>query len=95
MLVHIKIISYLGKAFSLGVLLFGNMVSRHSLLTILSGFILPMYTSGIITATVALIPFFLFVALSGLEVAVSIIQTYVFCILTSSYIKDTLDLHLK
>jgi F-type H+-transporting ATPase subunit a len=42
---------------------------------------------------VTLIPFGIFVALIGLELAVSVIQAYVFCILTCSYLKDAIDLH--
>ena len=40
-----------------------------------------------------LIPFAFFLALCGLEVAVSIIQAYVFVLLVISYIKDAIYLH--
>jgi F-type H+-transporting ATPase subunit a len=40
-----------------------------------------------------LIPFTIFIGLIGLELAVSVIQAYVFTILVSSYIKDAIDLH--
>lgn len=93
LLVPIEIISYLARAVSLGVRLFANMVAGHTLLKILSGFIAPMFTSGIIAAVITLLPFSIFVALIGLEIAVSFIQAYVFCILTASYIKDAIDLH--
>jgi F-type H+-transporting ATPase subunit a len=33
------------------------------------------------------------VLLCGLEIAVSVIQAYVFCLLTCSYLKDAIDLH--
>ncbi|KAF7846093.1 hypothetical protein BT93_L5269 [Corymbia citriodora subsp. variegata] len=93
LLVPIEIISYLARAVSLGVRLFANMVAGHTLLKILSGFLAPMFTSGIIAAVVTLLPFTIFVALIGLEIAVSFIQAYVFCILTASYLKDAIDLH--
>jgi F-type H+-transporting ATPase subunit a len=93
LLVPIEIISYLARAVSLGVRLFANMVAGHTLLKILSGFLAPMFTSGILAAVITLLPFTIFVALIGLEIAVSFIQAYVFCILTSSYIKDAIDLH--
>jgi F-type H+-transporting ATPase subunit a len=93
LLVPIEIISYLARAVSLGVRLFANMVAGHTLLKILSGFLAPMFTSGIIAAVITLLPFAIFVALIGLEIAVSFIQAYVFCILTSSYLKDAIDLH--
>lgn len=93
LLVPIEIISYLARAVSLGVRLFANMVAGHTLLKILSGFLAPMFTSGILAAVITLLPFSIFVALIGLEIAVSFIQAYVFCILTSSYLKDAIDLH--
>jgi len=93
LLVPIEIISYLARAVSLGVRLFANMVAGHTLLKILSGFLAPMFTGGVIMAVVTLVPFAVFVALIGLEIAVSFIQAYVFCILTASYLKDAIDLH--
>jgi F-type H+-transporting ATPase subunit a len=35
----------------------------------------------------------IFIALVGLEIAVSLIQAYVFTILTCSYLKDAIELH--
>lgn len=93
MLVPIEIISYLARAVSLGVRLFANMVSGHSLMKILSGFLAPMFANSILIAVVTLIPFTIFLGIVALEIAVSFIQSYVFCILTSSYIKDAIDLH--
>ena len=93
LLVPIELISYLARAFSLGVRLFANTVAGHTLLKILSGFLAPMFTSGAITALITLIPFCIFIALIGLEISVSFIQAYVFCILTASYLKDAIDLH--
>ena len=52
-----------------------------------------MFTMGPLMLVVATIPMTLFIALIGLEIAVSIIQAYVFTILTCIYIKDAIDLH--
>jgi F-type H+-transporting ATPase subunit a len=93
LLVLIEFISYIARAFSLGVRLFANMVAGHTLLKILSGLLTKLFTSSIIVFFVTLIPFGIFVALCGLELAVSIIQAYVFSILVSSYLKDAIDLH--
>lgn len=93
LLVPIEIISYLARAVSLGVRLFANMVSGHTLMKILSGFLAPLFTSGFFVSFLALIPFTVFIGIVGLEIAVSFIQAYVFCILTASYIKDAIDLH--
>nr|YP_010462022.1 ATP synthase F0 subunit 6 [Hericium erinaceus]YP_010759093.1 ATP synthase F0 subunit a [Hericium alpestre]UUF93976.1 ATP synthase F0 subunit 6 [Hericium erinaceus]WEX32007.1 ATP synthase F0 subunit a [Hericium alpestre] len=93
LLVLIETVSYLARALSLGIRLFANMVAGHSLLKILSTFLYQMFNSSIIIAIFTLIPFAFFLALCGLEVAVSIIQSYVFVLLVISYIKDAIYLH--
>ena len=60
---------------------------------ILSTFLYKMFSAGVLAAIVTLIPFSLFLAICGLELAVSVIQAYVFTILTCSYIKDVIYLH--
>lgn len=92
-LVLIELVSYTARAVSLGVRLFANMTAGHTLLKILSTFLAQMFASSILVSILTLIPFAIFIALIGLELAVSLIQAYVFCILTSSYIKDALYLH--
>ena len=93
LLVVIETVSYLARALSLGIRLFANMVAGHSLLKILSTFLYQMFSSSPIFAILTLLPFALFLALCGLEVAVSIIQAYVFVLLVMSYIKDAIYLH--
>jgi F-type H+-transporting ATPase subunit a len=93
LLVLIELISYLARAVSLGVRLFANMVAGHTLLKILSSLLFTMFTSSALMFVVTLVPFAIFVALIGLELAVSVIQAYVFSILTCSYLKDAIDLH--
>ena len=60
---------------------------------ILSTFLYKMFAAGIVMFVLTLLPFGLFLAIMGLELAVSFIQAYVFTILTCSYIKDAVDLH--
>ncbi len=93
LLALIELISYFARAFSLGVRLFANIVAGHTLLKILSGFLYPALTSGILLFFVTLLPMAIFIALVGLEIAVSLIQAYVFTILTCSYLKDAIELH--
>lgn len=92
-LVLIELISYLARAVSLGTRLWANMVAGHTLLKILSTFLGQLFSAGLVTAVFTLIPFAVFVALIGLEIAVSFIQAYVFTVLTSSYIRDAIELH--
>ncbi len=92
-LVLIELISYIARAFSLGLRALANVLAGHILLTILAGFMFTLFTSSILIAVVTLIPFAIFVALIGLEIGVMVIKAYVFTVLTSSYIKDAIDLH--
>lgn len=60
---------------------------------ILSTFLYQLFSGGLLVALVTLVPFALFLAITGLELAVSFIQAYVFTLLLLSYIKDAIDLH--
>ena len=60
---------------------------------ILSTFLYQMFSGGVIMFIVTLVPFGLFLAIAGLEIAVSFIQAYVLTLLTTSYIKDAIELH--
>lgn len=93
MLVLIEVISYCARAASLGVRLFSNICAGHTLLKILATFLGQLFTAGVLTAVLTLIPFTIFVALMILEVAVSLVQAYVFTVLTASYLKDAIELH--
>lgn len=93
LLVLIEFISYLSRNVSLGLRLGANILSGHMLLNILSGFTYNIMTSGIIFFFLGLIPLAFIIAFSGLELGIAFIQAQVFVVLTSSYIKDALDLH--
>lgn len=93
LLVLIELLSYSARAFSLGIRLFANICAGHTLLKILSTFLLQMFSAGVIVGVLTLVPFTIFISLIGLELAVSLIQAYVFSILTCSYIKDAIELH--
>lgn len=93
LLVTIELISYLARNVSLGLRLAANITAGHMLLSILSGFVYNIMNSGIIFFILGLIPLLFIIAFSGLELAIALIQAQVFVVLTSSYIKDGLDLH--
>ena len=93
LIVPIEVISYFARAVSLGVRLFANLTAGHTLLKILSTFLYNLFSSSLIIALLTLIPFAIFVGLIGLEVMVSLIQSFVFTLLTCSYLKDAIDLH--
>ena len=87
-LAPIEFVSFSARALSLGIRLFSNILAGHTLLAILSEFLLEGFKSGssiaLLAVTTALIPFSLVVVL---EIAVSIIQSYVFAVLLVSYIE--------
>ena len=93
LLVIIEFISYLARNVSLGLRLAANILSGHMLLNILSGFTYNIMTSGLIFFFLGLFPLAFIIAFSGLELGIAFIQAQVFVVLTSSYIKDGLDLH--
>lgn len=93
LLVLIELVSYLARSVSLGVRLFANIVAGHTLLKILSTYLYKLFSGSLIVAGLTLIPFIIFLALIGLEIAVSLIQAFVFTLLVCSYLKDAIELH--
>ncbi len=93
LLVLIEFISYLSRPVSLGLRLGANILSGHMLLNILAGFTYNIMKTGIIYFFLGLIPFLFILAFTGLELGIAFIQAQVFVVLSSSYIKDSLELH--
>ncbi len=93
LLVIIEFISYLSRNLSLGLRLAANIMSGHMLLAIISGFTYNIMCSGWYFFLIGLLPLTFIIAFSGLELAIAFIQAQVFIVLSSSYIKDSLELH--
>ena len=94
LLALIELISYIAKGLSLGIRLGANLISGHLLLLILAGFgYLGLTAAIVIKLTGGPVAIALITAISGLELAIAGIQSYVYSILTSSYIKDSVSLH--
>jgi len=68
-------------------------VAGHTLLKILSTYLYDLFTGSLIVAIITLVPFTIFLALIGLELAVSLIQAFVFTLLVCSYLRDAIELH--
>jgi len=92
-LVVIELVSYCFRPLSLGVRLFANMMSGHTLIHILSSFSWSMLSLGGLLKLAAFIPFAVVFALMFLEVSVAFLQAYVFTILVCIYINDAIVLH--
>lgn len=93
LLVLIEFISYLSRNVSLGLRLGANVLSGHMLLNILAGFTYNIMSNGLIYFFLGLLPLLFILAFSGLEIGIAFIQAQVFVVLSSSYIKDSLELH--
>lgn len=92
-LVAIEFISQLAKGVSLGVRLAANITAGHLLFAILSGFAFTMMTAGGILTVLSIFPVLIVVFITVLEMAVALIQAYVFSILTTIYINDSVHIH--
>lgn len=92
-LVLIEFISHLAKPVSLGLRLAGNITAGHILFTILSSFIWQMLCAGGLVAVGGLFPLAITFAIAVLEMGVAMIQAYVFCLLTTLYLNDSIHLH--
>lgn len=90
-LVVIETVSYLIRAISLGVRLAANISAGHLLFGIISGFAFNMLSNEMIT--LSLLPMLIMIFITLLEIMVAIIQAYVFCLLTTIYLGDTITLH--
>lgn len=93
LLVGIELVSQLAKGVSLGVRLAANITAGHLLFAILSGFTWTMLTAGGFLTVLSIFPLLIVVFITVLEMAVALIQAYVFSILTSIYINDSVHLH--
>ena len=89
-LVPIEIISYFSRPISLSVRLFANMTVGHVLLKVIGGGVVALGSYFVVPG---LLPFAFLVAITLLEVLISVIQAYVFAILTCVYLNDALHLH--
>jgi ATP synthase subunit 6 len=94
-LILIEILSFTTKVFSLAIRLFANTLAGHILLKILSGMVytIAFYNFGALVSFlnifIVLICFVVFV----LETFISLLQSYVFIMLSASYFKDVISLH--
>ena len=90
LLVVIELISYLTRPVSLSVRLFGNMMAGHTMLKIFGSFVVGLSSAGL--APLAIAPFALMVAFTGLELLIAGLQAYVFTILTCIYLNEAIHM---
>jgi F-type H+-transporting ATPase subunit a len=93
LLVFIETISYLARNVSLGLRLAANILSGHMLLNILSEFTYKIMETDFFHFLIAIIPLMFIGGFSALELGIAFIQSQVFVVLSSSYTKDSIELH--
>lgn len=86
LLVAIELFAYLVRPVSLSLRLAANMLAGHTMLKVFAGFVIALGALGIF-------PLAFMVILTGFEIFVSMLQAYVFTILTCVYLNDALNLH--
>lgn len=85
-LIPVEIISYMSRPISLSVRLFANMMAGHTMMKVFAGFVTMLGAVGIAPMAVNAI-------LTGLEIVISILQAYIFTVLTCVYLNDAVNLH--
>ena len=93
LLVPIEFVSYMFKPISLSVRLFANLMAGHTLLKVIAGFGWGLMGCSGVLFLAHYIPLAVLFPLFGLELAVALIQAYVFSILSCIYLNDALNLH--
>lgn len=93
LLVLIELLSYVARAVSLGLRLSANILAGHLLMIILAGLTLNLMSINVFTLVFGFVPLAGILAILCLEFAIAMIQSYVWAVLTCSYLKDSLYLH--
>nr|YP_003204923.1 ATP synthase subunit 6 [Millerozyma farinosa]CAY39293.1 ATP synthase, subunit 6 [Millerozyma farinosa] len=92
-LVTMEFLSYSSRAMSLGLRTSANILSGHLLMLMLGSLMLNLMSTSMFGFMGGFIPAMGVVAIVMLEFAISMMQAYVFCILFSGYMKDSVYLH--
>jgi ATP synthase subunit 6 len=92
-MVDLEIISFVARTFSLSIRLFANMMSGHTLLKIIVGFVWFIFTKSVGFNTFAYIPIVIIFLIISLETIIAMMQAYVFTVLFSIYVNTTIFAH--
>lgn len=94
MIVLVEAISYLARPITLGVRLFANMLAGHILIKMFGDFSAMIVDHfGPIGIVAAIVPVAMMVVLFAFEIMVVFIQSYIFILLTSVYIRTSIEDH--
>lgn len=90
----IESISYFSRVFSLSIRLFANIMAGHTLIHIISDFVILFYSKKLqyFFRILCLLPFIIIIIIVFLEIGVAFLQAYVFLILLCIYLNDIMNL---
>ena len=86
LIILIELFAYLARPVSLSIRLAANMTAGHVVLKVLATFV-------ILSGLLGVMPFILLTILTGFEIFISVLQAYIFSVLTCAYLSDALNLH--
>ena len=86
LIIYIELFAYLARPISLSIRLAANMTAGHVVLKVLATFV-------ILSGFFGIMPLILLTILTGFEIFISVLQAYIFSILTCAYLSDALNLH--
>lgn len=94
LIVVIEVISYLARPITLGVRLFANVLAGHMIIKLFGDFAAMMMDAlGVGGLALVVFPVALMVVFFAFEVVVVLIQSYIFILLTSVYLRSSLEGH--
>ena len=91
----VETLSYIIRPFTLSIRLFANMFSGHILLFVIISFVIVMIEKKLIISKIIIIilPILLLLFIMCLELLIMFLQAYVFVLLLSIYLNDSLHAH--
>lgn len=93
-LVLVEAISYLFRPITLGVRIFANILAGHMMIKLFADFSVMMTEAlGGVGVGLSIFPVAMMAILYGFEIMIFIVQSYIFILITSIYIRDSLHAH--
>ena len=86
LMIIIELVAYLARPISLSIRLAANMTAGHVVLKVLATFV-------VLSGFFGVVPFIVLTILTVFEIFVSVLQAYIFSVLTCAYLSDALNLH--
>ena len=94
LIVLIEVISYLFRPITLGVRIFANILAGHIMIKLFGDFSSMMTEAlGVTGVLLSVFPVMMMAVLYGFEVMIFLVQSYIFILITSLYIRDALHAH--